>query len=458
MTKTHINKRKGPKNGRKRVPRYHFPAKADRNYNVLINAHLDVQYERPTVGLESGWDTSLMSVSKVGKLVVSETVRRPKKANLTVPTARSLRHDRYVAGHGGRYTWLNTGWDLYRLRGVESQNVYATIINDFVNPLVGDSSDDEAMRAEAILEAMSAVKDQRWNAGVMLAESKGVAEMAEGVLQLIADTRRALLKKEFKKAYTTFRKQTKYMSYPEWKRKYWAQVRRDKAFDKAGTIPGTWLYYHFGLKPTIDDITDAADDFALRKTDLAFGQGGVVHGYAKKTTKRTSYGYQNAHEQAYSGDFEMTALHSVRVVIRVQPKASFLNKLSSLGVTNPPEAAWNAVPFSWFVDYFTSFGEWLGALDTGLGWEFAETWTESWRTTAKVTFSPRSGNSVFYEWPSQNSVYNLKVLNRIVKKDLYGPMGTVLPHFERKGPSVQRIANALAVAASLFKGSRGPSR
>lgn len=436
----------------KRVPRFHFPPLTDRNYDVLVPGSKDVRYIRPPEGLEGAWGPVSDVIGRSGRLVVTPTIRRPKQANLLNPTARFLRHERWVAGNNRRQAWLNVGYDAYDLRGTESGNVRSVMLNQFLDRGEDLSDpDDEKLRTEAILEAMAALKDQKMNAGVMLAESKGVADMAVDVLQLITSTRLLIRKGDFEEAYRKFRKKTNYMSYPAWKRKYFKQVRRDRTVRMANKIPQSWLYYHFGIKPTIDDITAAVDTFSLRKTDLAFGGGGIVRGYAKKTTKKSSLGVQYAHFQAYRGTFTTEELRSVRVAIRVQPKASFLNRLSNLGVTNPPEAIWNAVPFSWFVDYFTTFGEWLGALDAGLGWTFSDAWTESWRTIVSCRFHPESDHAVTYAYPVQDSTLDIKVLKRNVIRTTYGPMGSVLPHFKRKGPSVQQFSNMLSVAAQLFR-------
>lgn len=366
------------------------------------------------------------------------------------PTARTLHHESWAPGVYKRKIYINAGWDYYETISPDQQPLMHGFNNWFLYPYPSDQ-DDEKLRTEAILDAMAALKDQKWNAGVMLAESDGVAKMASDLLDLIVDTRRKLRKGDFKSAYRDFRRKTNYMSYPKWKQQYYAQVRRDRTVRSASKIPQSWLYYHFGIKPTIDDITSICDDFDRRKTDTAFGRGGIVVGYARKTTKKKRTVKQYAHPQGYNGTEDLTIVRSVRVAIRVTPRREMLSRLSSLGVTNPPEAIYNRIPFSWFLDYFTSFGDWLGALDAGMGWTFADKWTESWRTIAELKFTPVSDYAVVYSYPVQAGVLKMKDLQRNVISTTYGPMGSILPQRLRKGPSVKRIANALSVAAQLFR-------
>lgn len=424
----------------------------DKSYAVEFRVPLTYRYGRHMAGWVPAayWNVDDAVLSRKGVLSVTPTVRRSKTSGLTSPTARTLHYEKWVPGVYSRRIYINSGWDYYETVSPDQLPLIHGFNRHFLDPYPSDP-EDEVLRTEAILDAMSALKDQRWNAGVMIAESEGVAKMAVDLLELIADTRKKLRKGDFRRAYRNFRRKTNYMSYPAWKQKYYQQIRRDRTVRTAGKIPQSWLYYHFGIKPTIDDITSICDDFDRRKTDTAFGRGGVVHGYARKTTKKRGAVLQYAHPQGYNGIEDLTIVRSLRVAIGVTPRQEMLSRLSSLGVTNPPEAVYNRIPFSWFIDYFTSFGEWLGALDAGMGWTFADKWTESWRTVARLEFTPVTGYAHIYSYPVQAGVLEMKDLKRNVISTTYGPMGSVLPQRLRKGPSAKRIANALSVAAQLFR-------
>lgn len=306
---------------------------------------------------------------------------------------------------------------------------------------------DEQLRTEAILEALQGVKDQKWNAGVSIAESAGVAKMAVDAMNLIVRTRNGLRKAEYGRVYEEFRSKTKFMSYPAWRRENWQNIRHIKSVRESKHIPSGWLYYHFGIKPTLDEIDSAVYAYQTRFVDPAFLGALFTNGYSKQTTKvveRLSTGQ-------YNGMMEYNVLRSVRIKIGVRPKNFALSKLSELGVTNPPEAVYNAIPFSWLLDYFTSFGDWLSVLDTSLGWSFADKWEESWRVVATSKFTPRSSGTVKYGYPQEPCLIKHKRINRVVRGDMYGPMGSILPQFKRKGPSLQQISNLLSVLSSSMR-------
>jgi len=150
------------------------------------------------------------------------------------------------------------------------------------------------------------------------------------------------------------------------------------------------------------------------------------------------------------GHLEYNMLRSVRVIIGVRPKNYLLAKASELGVTNPVEALWNRAPWSWAVDYFTSFGKWLSVLDTSLGWTWDEKWVESWRVVASSTWTPVSQGKVSF-YPVEKGSIRHKNINRKVRGDLYGPMGSILPQFKRRGPSVQQYSTLFSAFASAMR-------
>lgn len=434
---------------RRNRPKIPFMRRPDRNYDVTLT--------QPSV-LTARWDDGSIAYVETGTLPhrkASLTVNnpwRPTKPLGMTPTARSLNAVKWNCALNtavGRASYQN----LTHVRP-EYTAMAEEHNRNYVSPAWG--AHDEQLRTEAILKCLTNVKDQKWNAGVMIAEASGVATMVADAMQLVIRTRKLLHEGKFETAYYHFRKRSKYKSYPEWREQYWRQVRHIKSVRENAHIPKSWLYYHFGIVPTCRDISDAVDAFAAKKNDLPFQMGGVVRGYAKHTTRVITPRFRPGSLSGfYNGKMEYQAVRSVRVAIRVQPKNQMVARLSGLGATNLPEALWNRTPFSWVVDYFSTVGSWLSVLDTGLGWNFSEKWTESWRTIATSTFSPENGNGVKYLYPSGKSTISSKHLNRVVRGDLYGPMGSILPSVKRKGPSVQKISNLLSVLAGLFN-SKAP--
>lgn len=418
----------------------------DRNYTV--------QFMHPTLKYYYGAPNGTISqVSRSASLTVNNPYRAAKPPGLRPPTARSLTHERIINGFRDRTRTSGTPERFVGPGGAAS----GTLRNHWIGYTTQMDAVNEQLRTEAILQALSAVKDQKWNAGVMLAESRGVATMAMDLMSLVARTRTLLRKGDFRAAYRNFRKaKPDVMSYPAWKRKHWAEVRHVQSVRTASKIPQGWLYYHFGIKPTINDISSAVDDFVRRKAAMAYEYGGIARGYARHTIKQKGNLQLYNYTPCEYGDYDHVIIRSVRVAIGVRPKPSFIGRLSTLGITNPPEAIYNGLPFSWLLDYFTSFGDWLGALDSNVGYIWDTHWTEAWRTTYHSTFNPRTGPGVSYAWPIKPDVCKRKVVNRVVRGDLYGPMGSILPQMKRKGPSVQQYSNLLSVVSTMFSGTIRP--
>lgn len=389
-------------------------------------------------------------------ITVSLKVNNPWRATKPRPlglTARTLEYLRIQAPHLEVFERTNDVWSTLKRGPVndclaaEYNKIYLALRDRTYFTV------NEQLRTEAILDCMQKVKDQKWNAGVTLAESSGVAKMVTDACELVTATRRALREKDFVGAYRRFRAATGYMSYSAWKRKYRDVVKSVKSTRNRRRVPTGWLYYHFGIKPTIDDITGAVEAHQTKLVDLLYGRGLVVRGYAKHTVKHKG---QSLAASGMLYEVDRNILHSVRVTVSVYPKSEMLARLSGLGVTNPPEAVYNGMPFSWVLDYLTTTGDWLSALDTSLAWNFGEFWSEAWRTTAESKVLHLSNSRFRVGSASEFSGIRLKMIDRVVRGDLYGPMGSVLPTFKRRGPSLQQISNLLSVLATSFKSTIRP--
>nr|UUW20983.1 MAG: maturation protein [ssRNA phage SRR6960799_10] len=416
----------------------------NRNFDIYLKA------ERRLISLRNYVPTGTVQVvdaeHRGAQLRVNNPWRQQKPATLD-PTARTLNYWKRVYPYLDYTTAVGSGGYHTRSVGPWPDALNSEWNARYLSPIYGQW--DEQLRTEAILDALSKVKDQKWNAGVALAESEGVAQMAVDCMQLIAKTRTALRKGDFGKAYSDFRRKTNYMSYPAWKRKYWNDIRHVQSVRRSQDIPKGWLYYHFGIAPTIADISDAAEAHQTNLADLLYQSAPFVVGYAKQT-------YRTSTMRSFA-KVDYSFLRSVRVKIRLTPKNTMVGKLSELGLTNPPEALYNRVPFSWVVDYFSTFGDWLGALDTSLGWNFADKWEECWRVNATSLIIPVNGYSgVKIAYPSEKGIIRHKNITRNVRGDLYGPMGSILPTWKRRGPSAGQISNLLSVLATSMRATVRP--
>lgn len=351
-------------------------------------------------------------------------------------TSRSLYANRYSHMRGKRE--FVQGTDTYREVGM----IQGTVDNNFPVTLV-----KATLINEALIDALQKLKDQKWNAGVALAESAGIARMLNGAGELVQRVRKNLRKGDFGAAYQAFRKESSYMGYPTWRQKYWDEVKHIKSVRRARTIPEGWTYYHFGLKPTIDDIDNATQELIQGEQRNPNIWNGFVEGYAR--SKYAAVVPKNS--GSVWRDCHRTSMESVRVVVPVLRKNPLGARLSQLGVTNPPEAVYNGIPFSWVLDYFTSVGDWLSVMDSNLFWEFGD-WAECYRLSQQSVSHPtdRNPQTIAGSQRMSKALWKNKVIERQVKAGVYGPLGQVLPMMKRRGPSTKQIANMLSVLATGF--------
>lgn len=405
-----------------------------RDYSQSIKGPVDYYRYTPS----SGW--THLGTDRVtyrsGSLAVANPWRERKPVLGWHPTSRNLTAIRTTEPVGIKET--TNGGQRLRLSGVQVgwtsylANVWAT--DDIVTQL----------RTEAILDALNKLKDQKWNAGVTLAESQGVARMVVDAASAITRIRERLHRREYKSAYRLWRESFKYASYPVWREKYWRDVRHVQSVRRAQHIPEGWLYYHYGIRPTINDIDGAITELLLKSRNEENLAGNFAHGYARATEKLDLHRDHNTE----SGRGKASRLRSMRVALHVTPKPGFARRLSQLGVTNPPEAVWNGIPFSFLVDYFASVGDWLSALDSGIGWQFGA-WEEILRDVRYANVKPvaeRSTHSYF----GTPGTYFYKQVTRVVKTNPYGPMGTILPQLKLRNPSANQVANMLSLLATGF--------
>lgn len=118
------------------------------------------------------------------------------------------------------------------------------------------------------------------------------------------------------------------------------------------TPAGLWLGYWFGLAPTIQDAHHAMQLFSadFPPYDLSVSS-------SSKGSKR----YDTVNDKTHiSGDLmEWNYKCSVRLGCKIKVRNPNLLLLRRLGLDQPLSVAWEITPFSWFVDYFVSVGDFI---------------------------------------------------------------------------------------------------
>lgn len=135
---------------------------------------------------------------------------------------------------------------------------------------------------------------------------------------------------------------------------------------------GMWLEYHFGWKPLVKDILDVME--ILDKPfpyNPVFGSGSVdqvISLLNQHTDTATNYTHwvtlQNLKYSCKYGAFIEVVNPNVHLA-------------ASMGLINPLVLAWELIPFSFLVDWFSGIGNWLQSFTDFLGCRFINPWSLS---------------------------------------------------------------------------------
>lgn len=135
-------------------------------------------------------------------------------------------------------------------------------------------------------------------------------------------------------------------------------------------LADTWLEYSYGWRPLLSDVEDGAKALANLQRMHPLHQ--AVSAYGEDV--RVFYNALGQHGHA-TASFLMnqTAKSSVKVIyrgaIRVNPSSQPLmaQKLFGVSLTDFVPTAWELVPYSFLVDYFTNIGNIIDAWSFGRG-------------------------------------------------------------------------------------------
>lgn len=129
-----------------------------------------------------------------------------------------------------------------------------------------------------------------------------------------------------------------------------------KGFATPKSLADTWLEFHFGWDPLVKDIGAAVD--ALKRPLPSKVKG---HGSSKNLLTSVSRGFNGS-------SVSSRATHcSARVQAEVFVTDANLFLANQLGLVNLLAIAWELVPYSFVVDWFTNVGTWLGSYTDYVG-------------------------------------------------------------------------------------------
>lgn len=211
------------------------------------------------------------------------------------------------------------------------------------------------------------------------------------------------------------------------------------------SAPDAWLELQYGWKPLLGDIYDIAEK-----------PWNVVQGVVKV---RRSYSEVNRFT-APDSQIDKSGVVTVDYVGTARTNVIFdgsaLVPASRLGLLNPATLAWEALPFSFIVDWFLPIGDWLESFTSFTGVRMTD-YSFSWKNTMKydvyadyTKFYTISGRKWFPVANALQKASGYQVFKGRVRTGL--PTRT-FPKF--KNPlSLGHFANATSLLASAFDRKR----
>lgn len=146
--------------------------------------------------------------------------------------------------------------------------------------------------------------------------------------------------------------------------------RRGRLVEKASSLESKWLALRYGWLPLAYDIHDG-----MSLVNQRFSQN-TDHFKVTRNTREylPFFGHLwNLNDSPWQGvNIGYTSQVDIHQGYRLKVKDATLTYLTSLGLENPLYIAWQALPYSFVLDWLIPVSDWLSALSAPLGLEFVD--------------------------------------------------------------------------------------
>lgn len=165
---------------------------------------------------------------------------------------------------------------------------------------------------------------------------------------------------------------------------FFRKVREHGSFDKAAhqvgmtdvklldTLKDRWMQYQFGVRPLLNDVDNATTYLADK-----LAQGVPFQVRAKAGAERTDT-YVGARDCSGDGMALLRVRPRIEETCQVHYSVVYemptgqVSDLTSLGLDNPWNTAWEVTQLSWMVDYVLGVGDWVQSFTAANGLVFRE--------------------------------------------------------------------------------------
>lgn len=209
---------------------------------------------------------------------------------------------------------------------------------------------------------------------------------------------------------------------------------RTKNYKKAGKASDLWLELHFGWAPLLSDVSTLLS----MKTSSAFVPTKVKATCVEDVTWTKSGG-----EWSY-GVIErgsMTIRHTLGAKVTVRNQDLF--NAEQAGLLNPLAIAWELVPFSFVVDWFTSLGSVLSSLSDFAGLDLTDVYHTQHRICDGFERFPDPKPPYFTDWGHRLAVRTVRNTRISGSKLVLKPPQQVFKSLTRAATAVSLLVQQL---------------
>ena len=252
------------------------------------------------------------------------------------------------------------------------------------------SAQMSALDREARLKIRLAIKSQKVNVAQIIAERDKTAMSLAKIVRTIAEMIMKLRRGDVVGAAGAVGAHVGYR-----RRRQHDGVRRGNPSE---AIANAWLELQYAIKPLLMDVNGLVEELANHKYPKATGTATAtaILNVDNEVVEKVTGGTKTTLDQ---GSIK------IRYVVYFQINYPEMPNITRLGLTNPPQLAWELIPFSFVLDWLLPIGDWLSSLDATVGLQFSDgsksVKRDLTRTITKTTVTRTSGP---YTWgPSQTS-------------------------------------------------------
>lgn len=334
-----------------------------------------------------------------------------------------------LRGYDGPYQWIPTYSKNVVRRQMKSKRRYDKLGNLSPNE-VSWYNEEMVMvpcKNKAIPLADSPVSSQwpLWRSGAELRDD-AEDQAARKLYSELANTN-ALLPLMFKERQSTIDLvASKVQELIRIKRNFRRRIKHlwDKHDNKA--VHNAWLEYRYGWMPTLMDVDTLINKPLGLPSMSAEGVG----------FRRNSWTFKDGTSQ-----IETNIEYTVKAKTYVVPKNPFMQSATQYGIANPSLVLWEAVPYSFVIDWFFDIGGYLESMGALNGIETVSPFT-SYRTNWSQQVNVPADASVHHGYSHWRGKSGTRVL---------GIPSYPNPLIPSNGLNLTRFADSVALLRNLFK-------